>query len=271
MTCAGNPFRVAAIQMVSGGDVAANLEVAQPLVAAAAAAGARLVVLPEYFGIFGARAEDKLAVREADGEGPQQAFLAGLARSHGIWLVGGTVPVACADPVRVRSACLVYGPDGTRVARYDKVHLFSFTRGDEQYDEGRTIEAGDAPATVDLPCGRVGLSVCYDLRFPELYRGMGELALILVPAAFTATTGAAHWHLLLRARAIENQCYVLAAAQGGLHPNGRRTFGHSLFVDPWGAIIAERDEGVGVVVGDVDPARLANVRAELPALKHRVL
>ena len=265
------PFRVAAVQTVSGGDVAANLAQAEPLVAAAAAQGARLVVLPEYFGILGARASDKLAVREADGAGVQQAWLADTARRHGIWLVGGTVPLACGDPQRVRSACLVYGPDGGRVARYDKIHLFAFARGDERYDEGRTIEPGTAAVAFDAPCGRVGLSVCYDLRFPELYRALGELALILVPAAFTATTGAAHWHLLLRARAVENQCYVLAAAQGGEHPNRRRTFGHSLLIDPWGEIVAEQDEGPGIVVGDVDPARLADVRAQLPALGHRVL
>lgn len=263
-------FRVAAVQTVSGGDVAANLAAAEPLVAAAVARGARLVVLPEYFGILGARAGDKLAVREAEGDGVQQAWLARLAQAHGIFLVGGTVPLASGDPDRVRSACLVYGPDGTRVARYDKIHLFAFERGDERYDEGRTIEPGTAPAVFDAPCGRVGLSVCYDLRFPELYRGLGDLALILVPAAFTATTGAAHWHLLLRARAVENQCYVLAAAQGGEHPNQRRTYGHSLLIDPWGEIVAELDEGPGIVVGDIVQARINEVRAQLPALRHRV-
>jgi len=271
VSVAALPFRVAAVQIVAGGDVAANLAQAEPLVAEAAARGARLVVLPEYFGILGARATDKLAVREVDGEGPQQAFLARLAAAHGIWLVGGTVPLATADPARVRSACLVYGPDGRRVARYDKMHLFAFRQGDEHYDEGRTIAAGTAPVALALPCGRVGLSVCYDLRFPELYRALGEVALILVPAAFTATTGAAHWHLLLRARAVENQCYVLAAAQGGFHPNGRRTYGHSSLIDPWGCVVAEHAEGPGVVVGDVDPARIAEVRARLPALDHRIL
>jgi predicted amidohydrolase len=265
------PFRVAAVQMVSGGNVAANLDVARPLIAEAAAAGARLVVLPEYFGVFGTRPTEKVAVRETDGDGVQQAFLAEQARQHRVWLVGGTVPVACTDPGRVRSACLVYGPDGKRVARYDKIHLFSFTRGEERYDEGRTIEAGRKPVAIELPCGRVGLSVCYDVRFPELYRGLGELALILVPSAFTATTGVAHWHLLLRARAVENQCYVLAAAQGGTHPGGRRTYGHSVLIDPWGRIVAECEEGPGIVVGDVDLARIAEVRAQLPALTHRVL
>ena len=265
------PFRVAAVQMISGGDVATNLGAARPLITEAAAAGARLVVLPEYFGVFGARATDKVAVREPDREGAQQSFLAEQARQHGIWLVGGTVPIACADPGRVRSACLVYGPDGRRVARYDKIHLFAFVRGEERYDEGRTIEPGRKPVAILLPCGRVGLSVCYDVRFPELYRSFGDLALILVPSAFTATTGVAHWHLLLRARAVENQCYVLAAAQGGTHPGGRRTYGHSALIDPWGRIVAEREEGPGIVVGDVDPARIAEVRAQLPALAHRVL
>ncbi len=265
------PFRVAAVQMVSSGDIAANLAQAAPLIAAAAAQGARLVVLPEYFGIFGARASDKVAVRERDGDGPQQAFLSRQARDLGVWIAGGTVPIACDDPGRVRSACLVYGPDGTRVARYDKIHLFAFSRGDERYDEGRTIEAGRTPVAIDLPCGRVGLSVCYDLRFPELYRSLGELSLILVPSAFTATTGVAHWHLLLRARAVENQCYVLAAAQGGAHSNGRRTYGHTLLIDPWGRIVAEKEDGPGIVVGEVDPMRLAEIREQLPALKHRVL
>ncbi|HVN35791.1 MAG TPA: carbon-nitrogen hydrolase family protein [Casimicrobiaceae bacterium] len=271
MTAGARPMRVAAVQMVSGGDVAANLARAEPLIAQAADEGARLVVLPEYFGIFGARATDKLAVREKDGEGPQQAFLARLARKHAIWLVGGTVPIATSDPGHVRSACVVYGPEGTRIARYDKIHLFAFSRGEERYDEGRTIEPGTEVVTVGLPCGRVGLSVCYDLRFPELYRRMGDLALIVVPSAFTATTGAAHWHLLLRARAVENQCYVLAAAQGGVHPGGRRTYGHSLLIDPWGVLVAELEEGPGVVAGDVDSERIAKVRTELPALTHRVM
>ena len=264
------PFRVAAVQVVASGDVDDNLAQAEPLVAQAAHEGARLIVLPEYFGILGAHAADKLAVAEVPGEGKQQSWLAAQARRHGAWIVGGTVPIATADPRRVRSACLVYSPEGALVARYDKIHLFAFTRGDEHYDEGRTIERGSAPASFELPCGRVGLSVCYDLRFPELYRGLGELALILVPSAFTATTGAAHWHLLLRARAVENQCYVLAAAQGGLHPNGRRTYGHSVLIDPWGEVVAECVEGPGIAVGNVDPARIAEVRAQLPALAHRV-
>ena len=265
------PMRVAAIQTIAGGDVALNLAQAEVLVAAAAADGARLIVLPEYFGILGARATDKLAVMERDGDGPQQAFLARMAREHRAFVVGGSVPIAGTDPDHVKSACLVYGPDGTRIARYDKIHLFRFARGTEDYDETRTIEAGDTPVTFEAPCGRVGLSICYDVRFPELYRMLGDCTLLLVPAAFTATTGAVHWELLLRTRAVENQCYVLAAAQGGLHPNGRRTWGHSMLVDPWGVVVAEKDEGPGFVVGGVDPLRITEVRTQLPALTHRVM
>ncbi len=264
-------FRVAAVQTLSGGNVAANLEAIEPLIVEASRRGAQLVLLPENFGIFGKRATDKVAAREADGEGVQQAFLARVARQCAIWLVGGTVPMAIADPLRVRAASLVYAPDGRRIARYDKMHLFAFSQGDERYDEGRTIEPGTQPVAFDAPFGRVGLSVCYDLRFPELYRQLGEVALIVVPSAFTAVTGAAHWHVLLRARAIENQCYVLAAAQGGVHPGGRRTYGHSVFIDPWGVVLAEHDEGPGIVMGAVDPERLLQVRRDLPALEHRSL
>jgi nitrilase len=271
MTGAALRMRVAAVQLISGGDVAANLAQAEPLVAQAAGEGARLVVLPEYFGIFGARATDKLAVREKDGEGPQQAFLASMARTHRIFVIGGSVPISCGDAARVRQTLLVYGPDGARVARYDKVHLFRFTHGAEDYDEAKTIVAGTATASFVAPCGRVGLSICYDLRFPELYRTLGELALIVVPAAFTAPTGEAHWETLLRARAIENQCYVLAAAQAGTHPGGRRTWGHSMFVGPWGDVLVVRDDDAGVVAGVVDPQRLAEVREKLPALRHRTL
>jgi deaminated glutathione amidase len=264
-------FRVAAVQTVSGDDVDANLRAVEPLVAEAAGQGAELVVLPENFAIFGARATDKVAVREADGSGVQQTFLARIAREKRIWLVGGTVPIAIADPTRIRSASLVFAPDGRRVARYDKMHMFAFSQGEERYDEEKTIEPGTEAVAFDAPCGRVGLSVCYDLRFPELYRRLGKLALIVVPSAFTAVTGSAHWHVLLRARAIENQCYVLAAAQGGLHPGGRRTYGHSMLIDPWGVVLAERDEGPGIVIGDIDATRLAQVRRDLPALEHRRL
>ena len=257
-------LRVAAVQTVSGDDVAENLRASERLVAEAVGQGAQLVLLPEYFGIFGSRATAKVAARETDGDGPQQAALERMAREHEVWVIGGTVPIAIADPARVRSASLVFAPDGRRIARYDKIHLFAFSQGEERYDEGK-------PVAFDAPCGRVALSVCYDLRFPELYRSFDDLALIVVPSAFTAVTGAAHWHVLLKARAIENQCYVLAAAQGGTHANGRRTYGHSILIDPWGEVLAERDEGPGVIVGDIDPERIAQVRRELPALSHRRL
>jgi nitrilase len=221
------------------------------------------------------RETDKVAVKEADGSGPIQDFLAETAARHRIWLAGGTVPLAAPQPDRVMNSVLVYGPGGARVARYDKIHLFAFAAGEESYDEAKTITPGRSVRSFEIPAGdgptlKVGLSVCYDLRFPELYRSLGQPDLILVPAAFTATTGRAHWLTLLRARAIENLCYVLAPAQGGRHENGRATFGHSVLFDPWGETIAQIDEGPGVIAGDVDPERIAQVRASLPALAHRV-
>ncbi len=268
------PFRVAAVQTVTGTSLDANLARAEARIAEAAAGGAELVLLPEYFCIMGRAESDKVAVREHDGDGPVQQFLADTARRHGIWLVGGTLPMWCDDPQRVYNTSLALNPRGERIARYDKIHLFGFTRGTESYDESRTILAGRTPVSFDAPCGRVAMSVCYDLRFPELYRGLaadGGTSLILMPAAFTYTTGQAHWEILLRARAIENQCYVLAAAQGGKHENGRRTWGHSMLVDPWGEVLAMLPEGEGVVGGVIDPARLEEVRQNLPALRHRVL
>ncbi len=276
MTAPPSPrsVRVAAVQMVSKPDVAANLRDAAALVAEAAAQGARLVGLPEFFCLMG-RENDKIAVREADGHGPIQHFLAETAARHRIWLAGGTIPLAAPEPGKVMNSLLVYGPDGARLARYDKIHLFAFATGDESYDESRTMVPGRAVrsfemAPADGPRLKVGLSVCYDLRFPELYRSLGQPDLIMVPAAFTATTGRAHWHTLLRARAIENLCYVLAPAQGGRHDNGKATFGHSVLYGPWGETVAELDEGPGVIVGEVDPDRIAEVRASLPALAHRV-
>ncbi len=263
--------RVAAIQMTSGSDVAANLATAESLVAQAAGAGATLVLLPENFGLMSTSAAVKAAAREPDGDGPQQDFLSRMASVHGVHVIGGSVPLETGDPARAAQALLVYAPGGQRVARYDKMHLFRFTHGDEDYDEARTIRAGDAPQVLDAPLGKVGLSICYDVRFPELYRALGELTLIVVPAAFTARTGAAHWDVLLRARAIENQCYVLAAAQAGTHEGGRRTYGHSMLVDAWGGVVAQREAGVGIVVGDIDYAAMADVRARLPALAHRTL
>ncbi|MCA1245984.1 carbon-nitrogen hydrolase family protein [Massilia sp. MS-15] len=263
--------KVAAVQMVSTPQVEENLASARRLVARAAAEGAQLVALPEYWPIMGMSDSDKLAHAERDGSGPIQDCMAALAREHGIWLVGGTLPLVSPDAARVLNTTLVYDPQGARVSRYDKIHLFGFNKGSESYDEARTIVPGEAVGMFDAPFGRVGLSVCYDLRFPELYRAMGECALIVVPAAFTHTTGLAHWEVLLRARAIENQCYVLAAAQGGTHANGRRTFGHSMLVDPWGEVKAVLREGEGVITGTLDDGFLASVRESLPALKHRKL
>jgi nitrilase len=267
-------MKIAAIQTVSTPDLGRNLEAAARLIAQAAAAGARLVALPEYFCLMGRRDTDKLAIAENPGEGPIQGFLARAAAAHGLWLIGGTMPMRAADAAdRVRNACLVYGPDGLLAARYDKIHLFAFDNGHEQYDEGRVLQAGSAPVAFDAGPLRVGLSVCYDLRFPELYRALGTPSacdLLAVPSAFTYTTGRAHWELLLRARAVENQAYVVAPAQGGTHESGRRTWGHSMIVDPWGEVLAVRaEDGEGVVVADLDPERLRQVRTQLPALRHR--
>lgn len=262
-------FIAAAIQMVSSPVVGENLEAAARLVRAAKQGGAQFVVLPEYFCILGAHELDKLKVRETDGDGPIQRFLADTACSEKLWLVGGCVPLACELPDRVRSACLVYDDSGKRVARYDKIHLFGFESGAERYREANTIQPGETPRAIDTPFGRIGLSICYDVRFPELYRMLGSLDAILVPSAFTATTGRAHWEILLRARAIENQAYVIAPAQGGLHPNGRRTHGHTMIVDPWGNVCGEKVEGEGVVFAEIDPEAIRKVRASLPALAHR--
>ena len=264
-------MRIAAVQMVSTPAVDINIATARMLVARAAADGAQLVSLPEYWPLLGQHERDKLAHAETPGAGPMQEALAQMALQYGVWLVGGTVPLVSSEPGKVLNTLLVHGPDGRLAARYDKMHLFSFQRGAEAYDEARTISAGAAIASVDTALGRVGLSVCYDLRFPELYRAMGPCNLLVVPSAFTWTTGQAHWEILLRARAIENQCYVLAAAQGGTHVNGRRTWGHSMLIDPWGEIVAQLAEGEGVVAGDLDPERIASVRANLPALQHRRL
>ena len=262
---------VAGVQMVSGIDPAANCEAAAVAIAQAAAGGARVVVLPEYFCLLGQRDTDKVGLREPEGDGPLQSFLSEQASQHGIWLIGGTVPLTSSRPSRVRNTCLVFGPDGRRSARYDKIHLFGFNRGEERFDESATIEAGRTPVVIDIDGWRIGVSVCYDLRFPELYRALASCDLIVVPSAFTYTTGEAHWEILLRARAIENQCYVLAPAQGGRHQNGRRTWGHTMLIDPWGEVLQVLPEGAGVVAGTLQRQRIADVRRSLPALTHRIM
>jgi nitrilase len=263
--------KIAAVQMVSTPVVEENLATARRLIGQAAAQGAQLVLLPEYWPVMGMNETDKVGHAEQFDAGPIQRFMAQIAREHRIWLIGGTLPMVAPEPGKVLNTTMVYDPSGEHVIRYDKIHLFSFTKGEETYDEARTIVHGSAVATFDAPFGKVGLSVCYDLRFPELYRAMGDCSLIVMPAAFTYTTGKAHWEVLLRARAIENQCYVLAAAQGGHHPNGRRTWGHSMLIDPWGEVKTLLPEGEGIVVGDLDMRHIQRVRESLPALRHRKL
>ena len=275
-------MKVAAIQMVSGMQWQANLARAQALMRQAADEGVELVVLPEYFCLLGAQDTDKLAIQEPLGAGPIQAFLAESARELGLWVVGGTLPLSAAPEegagARVYNSTLVYSPQGDCVARYDKIHLFRFDNGRERYDESRALLSGTQPVTFDLPSRdghrwRLGLSVCYDLRFPELYRSYAQAGadLLLVPSAFTHTTGQAHWDVLLRSRAVENLAFVLAAAQGGLHDNGRRTWGHSRLVDPWGRVLAEQAEGEAVVTAELQAELLQQCRLQLPALEHRVL
>ena len=268
-------MKVAAIQMVSGTEPAANVHTAARLIEEAAQGGAELVALPEYFCLMGHSDRDKLGLAEEHGTGPLQDFLRAQASRLGIWLAGGTLPLRTDDPARVTNTTLVYAPDGREVARYDKVHLFAFQRGGESYDESRVQQAGAKPVAFELPSRdghvwRVGLSTCYDLRFPELYRAL-RADLLLVPSAFTHTTGQAHWEVLLRARAIENLAWVLAPAQGGRHANGRRTWGQTLAITPWGRVTGELAEGEGVVQADCDWAVMQEMREQLPALQHRRL
>ena len=277
-------MKVAVLQMVSTCELQANLDAARVLLAQAAADGAELAVLPEYFCLLGQRDTDKLAIQECAGAGPIQDFLAQAARDCALWIVAGTLPLTPADAAatasdgRIFNSSLVYDPDGRCVARYDKMHLFHFDNGQERYDESRVLRPGLQPVRFELPSRdghlwRVGLSICYDLRFPELYRDHAQAGtdLLLVPSAFTHTTGLAHWEILLRARAIENLAYVAAAAQGGLHQNGRRTWGHSMLIDTWGRILAAHAQGPACVSSELDMGGLLAARSRLPALGHRVL
>ncbi|MFW9611861.1 MAG: carbon-nitrogen hydrolase family protein [Fluviibacter sp.] len=261
--------RVASVQMVSSTCVADNVAAVRRLVAGAAAEGAQLVVLPEFFPMIGANDDARLAIREMPGRGPLQSTLAELATTHGIWLVGGSIPLAGTDVYRALNSTLVFDPQGQQISRYDKMHLFGFKAGAESYDESLSIEPGGEPVAFDTPFARIGLSICYDLRFPEYFRQLGEVDILILPAAFTATTGEAHWEVLLRARAIENQCYVIASAQGGRHETGRKTWGHSMIIDPWGDILSVLPSGEGWVCADFNRQRLETIRHRLPALKHR--
>ena len=265
-------YKVAAVQMETGPEVSGNLAEAARHIESAATQGAKLVALPEFFALMGKTPEDALAIREADGEGPIQSFLAEQARRHSIWLVGGTIPLRSEHPDKLLAASLLYNDQGERVARYDKIHLFDVTVNDAKrhYRESRTASPGDSGVVVDTPFGRLGLTVCYDVRFPELFRQLTAkgMDVLMLPSAFTAVTGAAHWETLLRARAIENLCYLVAPAQQGYHANGRETYGDSMIVDPWGTVLARLATGHGVVVQEIDLERVNTVRREFPALEH---
>jgi predicted amidohydrolase len=266
---------IASIQMVSTPDLNANLELAARLTKAAAGCGAQLVVLPEYFCLMGLKDTDKVNMREAAGSGPIQERLAGMAQENNIYLVAGTIPLESKESNKVLNSTLVLNPQGKQIARYDKIHLFGFQTETERYEESQTITAGSQPVQFTMNVNAVdwhfGLSICYDLRFPELYRALGQVDCHIIPAAFTYTTGKDHWEILLRARAIENQCYVLASAQGGTHVNQRRTWGNSMLIDPWGEVLANLPEGEGFITGTLSKDKLKEVRSKLPALQHRKL
>jgi len=265
--------RVAAIQMASGPNVGANLIEVKRLITQAVETDAELIVLPENFAIMGLTEVDKVGLREKEGEGPIQAFLSQQAKDNGVWIVGGTIPLESGDANKVRAACLLFDAQGKQVARYDKVHLFDvmLEENKESYIESETIEAGDSCIVVDTPFGRLGIAICYDLRFPELFRVLLDqgVDIIAVPSAFTAITGRAHWEVLVRARAIENLSYVIAAAQGGYHINGRETYGDSMIVGPWGGVLDRLPSGSGVVSAEIDPTRLAQTRQNFPSISHR--
>ncbi len=268
-------LKIAAIQMVSSASLQENLATADRLIKAATQDGAQLVVLPEYFCIMGLKDIDKVRAREKLGSGPIQEELAAIAQANGIYLIAGTIPLEAKDPNKVLNTTLVFNPNGQRVARYDKIHLFGFQTNTERYQESETIEAGDQPSIVKINSSGAewtfGLSICYDLRFPELYRALGQVDCHIIPAAFTYTTGKDHWEILLRARAIENQCYVLASAQGGIHQNQRRTWGNTMLIDPWGSVLSTLPEGEGFISGVLSKDKLNEVRSKLPALAHRKL
>ncbi len=264
----------AAVQMASSPHVSANLLEAERLIGEAAAEGARLIVLPENFAFMGLAETDKLEHAESEGSGPIQDFLSRAAESHKVWMVGGTLPLK-AQGSKVRASCLVYDSAGAQIARYDKMHLFDVNvpGTNEHYLESNTIDPGECSLVIETPFGKLGIAVCYDLRFPELFREMAGdgMEILAIPSAFTAQTGAAHWEILIRARAVENLCYTVAANQGGYHVNGRQTYGHSMIVDPWGKVLSCLPNGSGIVTAECAGAHLEKVRAAFPALNHRKL
>jgi len=268
-------LKIASIQMVSTPDLQENLSTASRLIAAAAVDGARLVVLPEYFCLMGLKDTDKVRARERVGSGPIQERLSQIAKENNLYLVAGTIPLEAKDPNKVLNTMLVFDPVGQQISRYDKIHLFGFQTATEHYQESETIEAGNEPGLLKISINEhdwsFGLSICYDLRFPELDRALGQVDCHIIPAAFTYTTGKDHWEILLRARAIENQCYVLTSAQGGKHQNKRRTWGNSMLIDPWGEVLTNLPEGEGFISGVLSKDKLNEVRSKLPALTHRKL
>jgi predicted amidohydrolase len=270
-----NQLKVATIQMVSTPSVDENLFCAKQLIEEAKLLGSELVVLPEYFCLMAHHEFDKNLIKEDFGQGPIQSYLSDIAKSQNIHLIAGTIPLKAVHENKVKNTALVFSPSGEIISRYDKIHLFGFKNGEEEYQESRTIEAGQIPQSFVINKNGIiwkfGLSVCYDIRFPELYRSLGEVDCHIIPAAFTHTTGKAHWEILLRARAIENQCYVLASAQGGKHENGRSTWGQSMLIDPWGEIKSQITQGSGVVIGVLDKTMTQKIRSQLPALLHRTL
>jgi len=264
--------RIAAIQMASGSNVVANLQIAGQLINDAVIMGATLITLPENFALMAMQPNDNIKIGEQYGSGIIQNFLSQQAKKFGIWLVGGTLPILVNDSQKIRSACLVFDNTGNQVARYDKMHLFDVTtNSNEQYCESEVFESGNKIIIIKTPYGRLGLAICYDLRFPELFRCMSSVGvdLISLPSAFTATTGKAHWELLVRTRAIENLCYVIASNQGGYHVNGRETYGNSMIVDPWGIVLTRLNRGTGVICADIDLEQQANLRYKFPVLEHR--
>lgn len=265
--------KIAAIQMASGTNVSANLIEASKQITSAAQAGAKLIVLPENFAVMVFKDADQIKIAEEDGTGPIQDYLSEQAKKNNVWLISGTIPIKSALENKVYAACLVYNEKGERVSRYNKIHLFDvhLEITNETYNESETLEAGNEVVVVDTPFGKIGIAVCYDLRFPELFRQLvlRGAEIIVLPSAFTASTGKAHWEVLLRARAIENLCYLVASAQGGYHVNGRETYGDSMIIDPWGTIMDRLPQGSGYIVADIDINSLHKLRQNFPVLKHR--